>query len=287
MNVFSRSWQVTKLSFSVMKMDKEILLFPVLSSFFSLIFLFAMIFPTLILTFLNTGEYASDIVTYAILFAVYLGLAFIATFFNVCTVYTVKTRIEGGNASFMDSIRFAFSRIHVIFLWSLVSAIVGVLLRILENLARRLGSAGQLVSIIILKLIGIAWSIATIFVVPSLVYYNLGPFAAIKKSVETFKRTWGENILRFIGVGMITFILLFIGAVVFLFLFLFMISVNIWAGVAVIVLGVIYMIGIFLIMGVLESIFNVILFVYADTGKVPSGFDENFLKDSIELKNKI
>ena len=33
--------------------------------------------------------------------AAYWGLAFIATFFNVCVVYTRKTRFEGGDATFM------------------------------------------------------------------------------------------------------------------------------------------------------------------------------------------
>ena len=70
-----------------------------------------------------------------ILFLTYLGLAFIATFFNVCVVYTTKKRFEGGNATFGESVEFAFSKIHLIFAWSLVAATVGLLLRILDNIA--------------------------------------------------------------------------------------------------------------------------------------------------------
>jgi hypothetical protein len=68
------------------------------------------------------------IVQYAIIFLTYLGLAFIATFFNVCVVYTVKIRFEGGNATFMESLKFALSKIGLIFYWSLISATVGLVL---------------------------------------------------------------------------------------------------------------------------------------------------------------
>ena len=42
---FSRSWEITKQTFKVMKADKEILLFPVLSSIFSIMMLLIFIFP--------------------------------------------------------------------------------------------------------------------------------------------------------------------------------------------------------------------------------------------------
>ncbi len=103
-SVFERSWQLTKLSFSVIRQDKEMLLFPVLAGVFSLLYSLALLFPTVLLKWGDTGM---GILQYGAIFITYLGLAFIATYFNVCVVFTTKTRFEGSDASFMDSIRFA------------------------------------------------------------------------------------------------------------------------------------------------------------------------------------
>ena len=111
--VFARSWEITKLSFNVIKKDKELLLFPALAGLFSIMFLIAMLVPSIIISFIQEGmgPETYGIMEYIVLFITYLGLAFIATFFNVCVVYTTKIRFEGNNATFMESIRFAVSKI--------------------------------------------------------------------------------------------------------------------------------------------------------------------------------
>ena len=43
--VFSRSWELTKLSFRVLMQDKEMLLFPFLGGLFSLLFSLALLYP--------------------------------------------------------------------------------------------------------------------------------------------------------------------------------------------------------------------------------------------------
>lgn len=64
---FSRSWEITKLSFNVIKKDKELLLFPLLAGIFSIIFLVTMLFPSIITSFLKgTGTYG--IMEYIIIF---------------------------------------------------------------------------------------------------------------------------------------------------------------------------------------------------------------------------
>ena len=187
MNAFSRSWTITKLSFGVINKDRELLGFALLSFIFSSIYAIAMIIPSVIPVVMQEdfSQDSLEIIHYVVIFFTYFGLAFIATFFNVCVVYTTKIRFEGGNASFMDSIRFAFTRLGLIFQWSALSATVGLLLRILDNLASRLGRGGEIVARILIGLLGMTWSIITIFVVPVLVYEGLGPIDAVKKSRPT------------------------------------------------------------------------------------------------------
>src|SRR4051794_19204893 len=116
MNAFSRSWMITKLTFGVINKDRELLWLALLSFIFSTLFVVAMIFPTVLSTLMdnNFSQDSLQLFEYTILFVTYFGLAFIATFFNVCVVYTTKVRFEGGNATFGESINFAFSRIGVI-----------------------------------------------------------------------------------------------------------------------------------------------------------------------------
>lgn len=284
-NIFSRSWHITKLSFKVIGQDKELLLFPLFSGIFSVLFMIAMLFPTIITSFLQNSQVGQGLML-SMLFLTYFGLAFIATFFNVCVVYTTKKRFEGGNATFFESLKFAFSRLGLIIRWSLVSATVGVILRILNGIAEKMGSAGELVMKIIISIVGMAWTIVTLFVVPGLVYYNFGPMKAIKKSANVLKKTWGESLIRYYGLGLIQFLITVLGIVILGAVFFFSISLGL---VAMIISGL--MMLIFLVLSVLvfsiaNNVFNTALFVYADSGKVPSGFDKHVLSNAFIKKKR-
>ena len=148
MNILLRSWNITKLTFSVIWQDKEMLLFPFFATIASILYVAAILVPSGVLQVLGETDAAGASwgwLEYTILFSAYLGLAFIATFFNVCVVYTTKTRFEGGDATFLDSIRFGMSKIGIIFQWSLLAATIGLALAMLERLAERLGGVGGMI----------------------------------------------------------------------------------------------------------------------------------------------
>ncbi|MBW2978106.1 hypothetical protein KY331_04640 [Candidatus Woesearchaeota archaeon] len=286
MGVFSRSWKVTKLSFDVMKKDKELLLFPLLGGIFSIIFIFAMLFPTIISRMITevTQSITFGVLEYVLLFITYLGLSFIAVFFNVCVVYTTKTRFEGGNATFFDSIKYAISKIHLIFVWSLVSATVGLILKIIERMAEKVGQGGRIILMALRSILGMIWSIVTIFVVPAMVYSNLGPIDAIKKSINTLKKTWGESIVRVIGLGLVQFLFFILGVIIIIPLFILLSALG-GIGILIgIIFVIVYFIGLFLIFGVANTIFNTALYVYADQGKIPQGYDQDILSNAFRVK---
>lgn len=282
MGMFSRSWEVTKLSFSVIGKDKEILLYPVLSGIFSLIFLIALFFPTIIVGY--NAEDQFSIMEYIILFIVYLGLSFIATFFNVCTVYTAKTRFEGGNATLVTSFKFAFSKIHLIFMWALVSATVGIILRLIENMAQKAGPAGKTIMLLTRTFLSMAWGILTIFVVPSMVYKNLGPFQAIGDSANSLKKTWGESLIRHFGLGFVQAIFFVIGIIIFFILFLVFASTSL--ALVIILLAVVYFVLLFLIFSSANVIYNTALYFYAQYNQIPNGFNQEVLEQAFDNKDR-
>jgi hypothetical protein len=135
-------------------------------------------------------------------------------------------------------------------------------------------------------MLGMAWSIATIFVVPGLVYYNLGPFAAVKRSVEVLKKTWGESLVRYIGLGLVQLIVLFVGALVFGLLFVGLASISPVVTVSLLILAIIYFATVILVFNVANQVFNTALFVYAESGKVPTHFNEDVLKHAFEPRQQ-
>jgi hypothetical protein len=282
MNAFQRSWEITKLSVDVMKKDPELLLFPIIGGIFSVLLLIAMVFP-----FIVNGFMPSSIASgmfWLLVFVLYFGLAFISTFFNVCTVYTVKNRFDGKNATFFESIGFAFSKLHLIIGWAIVSAIVGMILRILEEIAERMGFVGEILMRILIAILGLAWSLLSAFVIPVMVYKNLGPIDALKESSQTFKKTWGDSLIRYYGLGLMQFVFLLIGIIAIIFLAILTAgSPLVWV---IMGLGALYIIAVEVFFITANSVFNTALYVYATKGKAPAGYRDDILGQAFQRKDK-
>ncbi len=282
MNAWERSWSITKTSFSIIREDSEMLWFPILSGLFSLLFSAALLVPTFVLDLVSEAggnQFVVGPLQYAALFVTYFGLAFIATFFNVCVVFTTRVRLSGGDATFMDSVKFALSRVHLIAAWSLLSATVGLLLRALDSVAERSGLAGKILLYILRAILATAWAITTVFVVPAMVYRDLGPIDAVKDSVATLKATWGESIVQYYGVGIATFVcalpfvLLIFGGVV-------VAGQVAAAGIAMIAVAVLGLLAVSLVFGVASTVWKTVLYHWATQGSLPPGHDAAMMQSA-------
>ncbi len=286
MGRFARSWEVTKLTFSVMAKEKELFVFPILSSVFSLIFLAILLVPTILISIFSGESVIFTATEYILILISYFGVAFIATFFNVCVSYTAALAFAGQEARFSTSMRFAFSRIHVIFLWTLLSATVGLIFKIIEGIARKIKGIGALVIMILNALFKMAWSIVTIFVIPGLVYHNLKPFAAIKKSVEVLKKTWGETLIKYIGFGIAEFMLILPAIIIGIVIAFLVLPVSFILSIIIILILIIYVIIIALVFGVANQIFNTALYAYAESGRIPGPYTQDIMQNAFRSKKK-
>ena len=284
MNAFSRSWDLTKTSFGVIKQDKELLLYPLISVFLSIAFLLALLYPTILIEIQQDGSLEWSFVEMALTFVCYLGLAFIGTFSNMCVVYTAKKRFEGGDATFGESIGFTMRRLHLVLGWATVSATVGIIFRLLDNLAERAGGIGEIVLSIVRGLLGMVWSVVTLFVVPAMVYKGLTPIPAIKDSVRVLKETWGETLVRSFGFGIAQFLFFLLGGLVFGGLFA---TVGVMSGTmmtVVIITAVTYFVGVTFVFLLAETIFNTALYHYASSGTVAPGYTQETLSGAFRTK---
>jgi hypothetical protein len=278
MNVFERSWVTAKASFNVIKEDKELLLFPVVAAILSTMFSLAMLFPTIIANLLEgAAGFEFGPLQIAATFVTYLGLAFITTFSNVCVVYTTRVRLSGGDATFFESISFALKRSHRILAWSVLSATVGLILRWINDVAEQSGAVGKIILSIFESILAAAWSILTVFAVPAMVFYDLGPIDALKKSAETLKRAWGESLVGHWGLGFVTFLMILPGLGALVVGGALLAGDASTLGIALIVLGVLLLVLAALVNGVLRMVYSTALFMYAESGTAPHGFSTELM----------
>lgn len=284
MEQFKRSWDITKATFSLINSDRKMLLFPLLGGIFSVIILLLFAIPFLAATIVQdvSGAQLGSGMFYILLFLFYLCVTFVSVFCNVGVIYIAKSRFENKKVTFGQAVSFAFSQFKEILLWSIVSAIVGVLLNIIENIGRNRNGQPNIVAMIMRSVLGAAWSIATLFVVPIIVYKDLSPFEAIKESLRTVRKTWGESLIRHFGLGIIQTVVTIIGVVIGIILIMLAFSIGflplVMLGFA---LTIIFVVVVSLVFSVANAVFNTALYVYATTGKTPQAYTSADMKDAL------
>ncbi len=226
----SNGWTLAMNSLKVLKENKQLIIFPVLSGI-SLV----LIMGSFVLVFLGVNGWSDEniedpgtIGNYLYLFLFYLVNYFIVVFFNMGLIHCTRLYFRGEEVSINAGLRFSLSRIGTIFSWAVFAATVGTILRIIQEESGLIGK-------IITGIIGIVWNIATFFVVPVIAYEGLGPIAAFKRSSQLMKQKWGESLGATFSFGLIQFL-----AMIVLIIPLFFIGnmIHPIGGIALAIMGV-------------------------------------------------
>jgi hypothetical protein len=272
MGKLSRSWELVKQSFAILRSDKQLMLFPVLSAISCLIVTAViatggtfLMMPAIATAAANGEQFHPNQSPFFLfgMFTLYVANYFVIVFFNVALVGVANSRLMGGTWTFRDGMELAWARKGTIFLWALVAATVGVILRTLEE---RLGLIGR----IIMRIIGIAWALACYFVVPVLAFEGLTPIAAVKRSSKLFRDTWGEKVIGGFSFGLVSFVLLLPG---FGLWFLAMVMGGINGLLIGFALMILYFLMLSVMMSAVQGIFNAALYRYACFKQVPPAFN--------------
>ncbi len=264
-NKFSQSWELVKASASVLSSDKELLWLPVISAIAAVIVAITFFLPSWALGMFAGG--GNSQISWAIAgFLFYLTQYSVIFFFNTALVGAAMIRLEGGDPTVMDGIRIARERIGAIFGYAMIAAVVGV---ILKSLQERAGWLGR----IVIGLIGAGWTIASFLVVPVLVAHNLGPVDALKESVRLVKKSWGENLIGNVGIGLAFGLLSFAVIIAGVGLTALGFWASPWIGVSIAVIFVLAVIILAVIQAALTGIYSAALYRFAVDGQAPNGFD--------------
>ena len=263
MGRISRGWEMTKTSLRVIKKDKELLLFPLLSGIFSAIIIggfIAAMFTSGSMTELEEGTI--PYVYIGLMIVMYVAMYFIVIFFNAALIGCAMIRLEDGVPHLSDGFRIARENIGRIFVWALFAATVGLILRAIQE---KVGFLGKL----IVGLVGIAWALATFFVVPVLIFEKLGPLKAMKRSAGIFRNVWGETMVGGLGLGLIFFLAGLLGIPMII------VGALIGGGtgaIAGLIVAVIYWISLAIVASAANGVLVAALYRYATTGKVSRQF---------------
>jgi len=199
MGSFARSWDLARQSWGVLKRNPSLSVFPIVSSVVTLLLTISFFVP-LYLILKPTDLKQMPPVGYVVSAIFYLVSYFVVIFFNVGLVHCARKALAGEPTTFSDGMKAASSKLGPILIWTLIAATVGW---VLHTISERSGIVGR----IIIAILGAAWNVLTFFVIPVLVFENVGPIEAIKRSGSTMSKTWGTSLIGNAGIGLAIFLL--------------------------------------------------------------------------------
>jgi len=271
----SRSWALVKASGGVLKQDRQLLVFPLISALATVALVVAFALPALGLGCLDGLQRGQDralpMAGYGLAFLFYVSLYFVIFFFNAALIGAALIRFDGGTPTVADGLRIANSKFGQILGYAVIAATVGMVLRMIQE---RVGFIGRLV----VGLLGVGWTLASYLVVPVLVSRDVGPVEAVKESAAILKKTWGENIAGQVGMN---------AAFVLMQLLLLALAVASGSGamIGLCLLAVIAAVALLaLIQTALSGIYAAALYRFASTGQTGPGFDSAALQQAFTPK---
>lgn len=308
MGEFRRSWELFKCSVQVIRTNRKLLLFPVVVMLLTCVIAAFFLLPAamwetghsvislehwkalsghflVMENSLPESNAPDDFMLkpqgYALLAGIYLISMFFATFFNVAFFNEIINALNGRTVSIRGGLGFAVTRLRAIFVWSLFAGIIGLIIKTLEE---RVGLFGKWV----VRLIGLAWSVAAVFAVPVIVREekHANPLRFLQSSSSILRRTWGESLIGFLGInfGWIPFffwtIAVFAGGiavgVIYDFWWLFATGLIVWL-TSFVVWGY--------LLHVTSQVYLGALFIYATEGVVPGPFDQAQMELAWKVKS--
>jgi len=211
---------------------------------------------------------------------IYLISIFLATFFNVAFYNEILHALNGNSVSITRGLCVALTKLKSILMWSMLTGIVGITIKGLEE---KLGFVGRW----IMKLIGIAWSVAAVFVIPVIIREDksVNPLGFLKRSAIMLKQTWGESLIGYLGIRF--------GAVVCVLgsFALFAIPLGIglalknpWLVIAAVALEFLCLVVMTYLLNIASQVYRCALFIYASEGVVPGPFDQDMMDLAWKVK---
>ncbi len=281
---FSNSWQLVKASFAVLRSDRDLLMFPIISTIGTIIVSLVFFLPLSVSGLLEAVSseegltQAQSIIGLILAFLFYFTMYTVVIFSNTALVGAAMMRLRGEDPTVADGMRIASERIGTILGYAAISATIGMILNAIRD-------EDNFLSQIFAGFLEMAWNLITFLVIPVLVVENVGPIEAIKRSSNLLKRTWGENIAGTFSMGIISFLVGLAVVVVIGGPLLFIASaigdVALFLAVAIVVILVM---AVALFFSAMNGVFQAALYNYATEGEPGEFFEREMVAGAFHHK---
>jgi hypothetical protein len=274
----SRGWALAKQSFAVLRQDRSLLLFPIISVPCGIAAAAIVMGPGVALYAADNQE--AFLVAFGI--ATLYVLTLIAVFFNTALAAAAAKSLEGKDTTLGDGLAVARSHFGVIAAWAGVQTVVGLIISVLQEAA-----GDSIVGRILIGLVNFAWSAATFFVIPIIALEGMGPRDAFKRSVSVLRERWGEGV---VGTASVTGVVFLIALLPIVLLggggWMLLSSGSDVAGGVLLGLAALVLVAACLIGGTAQAVFRVALYRYATEGVAVGGFDATAMQSAFAPKRR-
>lgn len=285
MSRLRNTWQLAKISWTVLRKDRELLWIPVLSLLVSatvlgVAVLAARVVTVGVVTMSTTGvdkqaAEATDPATIVVSVIATLALGVITVFFKGVLVAGAHERMTGGDPTVRSAVSGAWARIGGLVPWAIVTVTVGLVFKVLRALV------GGWLRRLAIRVVRIAWEVVTFLAVPAIVIEKLGAIDGMKRSAKLLGQTWGENLAARVGFGLLGLLLVIPAPVVAGLLAASGVRVLTVVGI---IAAVVWLLVVTVVLTALSAIFQTALYLYATTGRPPAGFEQAPLAQSFATR---
>lgn len=282
--MFQRSIDLFKACWHVLRSDKELIWFPVISTIAMIVVTVLFLLPASALLGIFGASAGAEMDSGSplamVLFFLWSFVAYsVSLYFNVALIGAALKRLDGGDPTLSDGIAIANARLGKILQYAAISAFISL---VLNQIRERGGLLGSLFA----GLLEFGWNVITFLVLPVLIVQDVSPIEAIKTSTAMLKKTWGEQLVGNLGMGLVFFVAylgLFIAAGLLIWL-----SANVSGVLVVIVViaAIVAFAAISAIANALGGIYRAMLYRYAETGHVGVGEMDTLLSGAFVSKKK-
>jgi hypothetical protein len=258
----ARSWRLSRAAWEVVRGDRVLLALGAISVVAGAIGL-ALIF-VLSGSFDNGHLSGRQILLFTLIFA--YPLTFVSVFLNTAIAASAAAALEGRRLSLGEALAVPMRRLGAVALWALIAAVVGF---VLEQLASRLPLGGSIAA----RLVGLGWSLASLFAIPILALEDCSAPEALRRSARVVKKRWGEGIGGNVIIG--AWMVLAVLAIVVLGV-IGAVATNDVPAVrdAIIAIGALALVSVVALQLLVRQTFAVALYRYATSGDAPGPFSD-------------
>ena len=259
-------FRLAKDSFALLRRDRTLTIFPLLSAAFVAVVLALTLTPGLIWA----AAADKDWIVLPFMVVGAFGATYFVVYFNVALAGAARLSMDGRDTSVAEGLAVARQRRGLILKWALVQFAVGGIAAVLRYVAGD-SVAGRLVALVS-SVVSAAWSVATFFVIPLLALEGLGPGDALQRSVSLVRERWGEGLVGSAAIGLAVLLVAVLPLAFFLQVTLAVIDANVMAGRVVFALWFLVVIVACTMASALGVIFRVELYRYSTEGRMTEAF---------------